>query len=202
MIGCSYLNRDHAGHFTSAVFLDRDGTISDYNGYITRADQLRLAEGTGESLRDLVNAGYYCIVVTNQSAIGRGMMTELQLQPVHERLLDLLAAEGATLSAIYYCPDLPDSDDEFTVTNPDRKPGAGMLRRAAVDLKLNLSSSWMIGDRYSDVLAGSHAGCRGSIRLLSGHPSQPLPHGRIMPSHESFDDLPAATEFILQGQRP
>ena len=127
--------------------------------------------GAAEALKKLRRAGFAVVLVTNQSAIGRGMLTEDRLDQIHTEMRRQLAACGATIDAIYYCPVAPASDDRSVVEHPDRKPGPGMLLRAAVDLNLDLAASWMVGDLISDVFAGLNAGCR-SILLESG---QPLP---------------------------
>ena len=112
------------------------------------------------------------MLVTNQSAIGRGMLTEERLEEIHDEMNRQLAAAGAALDAIYYCPAAPAGDDRTVVECPDRKPGPGMLLRAAGELGLDLAASWMVGDMISDVLAGLNAGCR-SILVQTGRPHYP-----------------------------
>jgi D-glycero-D-manno-heptose 1,7-bisphosphate phosphatase len=105
-------------------------------------------------------------LVTNQSAIGRGILDESRLDQIHAELIRQLGGRGASIDAIYHCPTAPRSTDRSVIEDPDRKPGPGMLLRAAADLKLELSTSWMIGDSISDVLAGWNAGCQ-SILISS-----------------------------------
>ena len=150
-----------------AIFLDRDGTVIEHVHYLCDPALVRLLPGVAEALRRFRRAGYARVLVTNQSAIGRGMLTTGRLDQIHAEMNRQLAAHGATVDAIYYCPDAPVGDDRTTVENPERKPGPGMLLRAAADLNLDLGASWMIGDLISDVLAGQNAGCR-SILLESG----------------------------------
>ena len=104
------------------------------------------------------------------------MITEERLHEIHSELNRLLAEQGAALDAIYYCPDAPRGDDRTVIESHDRKPGPGMLLRAAADLGLELASSWMVGDLISDVLAGLNAGCRsilvGSNATLAELPAQ------------------------------
>jgi histidinol-phosphate phosphatase family protein len=150
-----------------AIFLDRDGTVIEHVHYLCDPALVRLLPGAAEALRRFRRAGFARVLVTNQSAIGRGMLTTERLAQIHAEMNRQLAAHGATVDAIYYCPDAPVNDDRTMVENPERKPGPGMLLRAAVDLKLDLGASWMIGDLISDVLAGQNAGCR-SILLESG----------------------------------
>ena len=120
------------------------------------------------------------VLVTNQSAIGRGMLTESRLDQIHAELNRQLGGGGVTIDGIYFCPDAPGGDDRTIVESSDRKPGPGMLLRAADDMGLDLGASWMVGDLISDVLAGLNAGCRSILVPVS---SQTLP--------TEADDLPA-----------
>lgn len=150
-----------------AVFLDRDGTLIEHVPYLSDPAAVRLLPGAADAVKKLRRAGFAVVLVTNQSAIGRGMLTVDRLDQIHTEMRQQLAACGTTIDAIYYCPIAPTSDDRSVVEHPDRKPGPGMLRRAAVDLKLDLAASWMVGDLISDVFAGLNAGCR-SVLLESG----------------------------------
>jgi D,D-heptose 1,7-bisphosphate phosphatase len=149
-----------------AVFLDRDGTIIEHVPYLCDPALVRLLPEAAEALKELHRAGFALVLVTNQSAIGRGMLTENRLEQIHTEMRRQLAACGATIDGIYYCPVAPGSDNRSLVEHPDRKPGPGMLLRAAADLQLDLAASWMVGDLISDVWAGLNAGCR-SILLES-----------------------------------
>lgn len=151
-----------------AVFLDRDGTIIEQVHYLSDPDKVRLLPDAGPSLRRLRDAGYALVAITNQSAIGRGWITVEQYDRVNDEMIRQLDAEGVTLDGIYYCPEAPSGEDRTAVTHGDRKPGPGMLIRAARDLGLDLSRSWMVGDMISDVLAGINAGCRGSFLVETG----------------------------------
>ena len=150
-----------------AVFLDRDGTLIEHVPYLSDPALVRLLPGAAEAIKKLRRAGFVVVLVTNQSAIGRGMLTEERLDQIHTEMRRQLAASGATIDGIYYCPVVPGSEDRSEVEHPDRKPGPGMLRRAATDLNLDLAASWMVGDLVSDVWAGLNAGCR-SVLLTSG----------------------------------
>ena len=178
-----------------AVFLDRDGTLIEHVPYLSDPALVRLLPGAAETLKRLRHAGFACVLVTNQSAIGRGMLTEDRLDQIHAELHRQLAAAGASLDAIYYCPDAPSSDDRTLVESRDRKPGPGMLLRAAADLNLDLGSSWMIGDLVSDVLAGLNAGCR-SILVESGQTSPAAADALVNRSFVA-PDLAAAAVLIL-----
>lgn len=182
-----------------AVFLDRDGTLTECRGFIMQPSQLSLIEGATDAL-DSLRASFACVVVTNQSAVGRGLISEGQLDAIHRELAELLASEeGAPLvDAIYDCPEAPGiGDSELQCTSPDRKPGAGMLQQAALDLNLDLSRSWMVGDRICDVLAGINAGCLGSIRVESGHRYEDGPP-TIYAEYISEPSLVDAVDLILR----
>jgi D,D-heptose 1,7-bisphosphate phosphatase len=151
-----------------AVFLDRDGTVIEQVHYLSDPSRVRLLPDAGPALRRLQASGFALVVITNQSAIGRGWITVEQYGLVNDEMNRQLAAEGVELDGIYYCPEAPTGDDRTEVTHPDRKPGPGLLIRASRDLALDLSTSWMIGDMISDALAGLNAGCRGSFLVGTG----------------------------------
>jgi len=183
------------GALQPAVFLDRDGTVIEHVHYLADPARVRLIPGAADALRRFRRAGFARVLVTNQSAIARGMLTEEGLHEIHAEMNRQLAAAGATLDAIYYCADAPLGDDRTTVEVADRKPGPGMLLRAAADLKLDLNASWMIGDLVSDVLAGENAGCR-SILLESGQ-TTPEEAKSLASRFAIAKDLPYAAELIL-----
>ena len=187
--------RTHRGDLRPAVFLDRDGTLIEHVSYLSDPALVRLLPGAAEALKQLCRAGFALILVTNQSAIGRGMLTEDRLDQIHTELNRQLAAGGVTIDGIYYCPAVPSGDDRTAVEDPDRKPGPGMLLRAAVDLKLDLSASWMVGDLISDVLAGLNAGCR-SILVESGQTSSEEAD-KLAGRSLIASDLAAAANLIL-----
>lgn len=148
-----------------AVFLDRDGTINKYVGFITRPDQLELIEGVSETIRMINKSGFLAIVVTNQPVIARGDCSWEELQTIHEKMETELGNAGAYVDSIYICPHHPDKgfDGERLEYKRDcycRKPKAGLLLQAAADFNIDLSQSIMIGDRESDVEAGKNAGCK------------------------------------------
>ncbi len=142
-----------------AVFFDRDGTLVEHVHYLNRPDQIRVLPRVPALLRGLHAAGYACVVVTNQAAIGKGLLTVDGLHEIQEELARQLAVEGAQLDGWYYCPEVRRSDDIEELEHPDRKPGPGMLLRAAAELGLDVGASWMVGDMLSDTLAGRNAGC-------------------------------------------
>ena len=147
-----------------AVFLDRDGTINKYVGFLRDIDDFELLPGVAEAVRLINASGYLAIVVTNQPVIARGEVTVPQLQEIHNKMETLLGAEGAYLDAIYYCPHHPHKGyegevPELKIDCDCRKPKPGMLLKAAEEFNIDLSRSWMIGDGENDIKAGKAAGC-------------------------------------------
>jgi D-glycero-D-manno-heptose 1,7-bisphosphate phosphatase len=154
-----------------AVFLDRDGTLVQPRHYPARPAELQLYRGIGVELRRLQGAGFQLIVITNQSGIARSLFTERDLELMHEHLNRELARKGVRLNAIYHCPHHPDGTiPELAVRCACRKPEAGMLLRAAADLDIDCSRSWLVGDILDDVQAGRRAGCRTVLVDLGTEP--------------------------------
>lgn len=148
-----------------AIFLDRDGTINRYVGFLRDIDQFELIPGVADAIKSINNSGYLAIVVTNQPVIARGEVTWDELQQIHNKMETLLGAEGAYLDAIYFCPHHPDKGfegeiPELKIDCNCRKPKPGMLLKAAEDFNIDLKASWMIGDGKNDIEAGRNAGCR------------------------------------------
>jgi D-glycero-D-manno-heptose 1,7-bisphosphate phosphatase len=143
-----------------AVFFDRDDTLISDPGYIKRAEQVKLLPGVPEALIQLKKMGYLLIVVTNQSGIARGYFTEENLDEIHDEFNRQLAADGAMVDGLYYCPYHPEGTvKNFSVESNLRKPNAGMFFQAEKELDIDLTQSWMIGDSYRDMQAGKAAGC-------------------------------------------
>lgn len=140
-----------------AVFLDRDGTIVEDPGFVCTPEQLRLLPGAGEAVARLNRAGYTTVVVTNQSGIARGYLSDADYRAIAARLDAMLAAVGARLDATYYCPHLP----EITGPCECRKPGLLLFQRAIADLGLDPAASWWVGDRERDVAPAAALGGRG-----------------------------------------
>lgn len=152
-----------------AVFLDRDGTVIEDVDYLSRFDQMALFPWTIDALRLLARAGFLTVVVTNQSAVARGIVTEDFIVATHEELNRRLAAGGARIDAFYFCPHHPDAVvEKYRRKCRCRKPEPGMIEDGARDLGVDLSRSWMIGDRWIDVATGSAAGVR-SLLVRTGH---------------------------------
>jgi D-glycero-D-manno-heptose 1,7-bisphosphate phosphatase len=152
-----------------AIFLDRDNTLIEDPGYISHPDQVKLLDGVDKSLIEFRAMGYKLIVVSNQSGVARGIVSEQSLDEIHNRLKQLLAEKGAPLDQIYYCPYHPDAIIEKYRKESDwRKPNPGMLLAAADEMDIDLSQSWVIGNSSRDVEAGLKAGCK---TILINHPS-------------------------------
>ncbi|MCD8363299.1 MAG: HAD-IIIA family hydrolase [Lachnospiraceae bacterium] len=151
-----------------AIFLDRDGTINKYVGFLRKPDEFELIEGTAQAIKKINNSEYLAIVITNQPVIARGEVTWKELERIHQKMETLLGEEGAYLNGIYFCPHHPDKGyagevPELKVDCECHKPKPGLLLKAAKDFHIDLSQSWMIGDRDSDIKAGKAAGCRTAL---------------------------------------
>lgn len=186
-----------------AVFLDRDGVLTalvfnpmtgDYEPP-HQPDKVRLLSGVGGDLQKLTAAGYQLIVVSNQPDAAKGKCRIEDLEAVHERFVALLRAEGVTLSGAYYCYHHPNGlVPLYAGPCGCRKPGTDLLYRAARDFSIDLASSWMIGDRDSDILCGKAAGCR---TLLVQYPLSGDDRQGVQ-ADEVAEDLPQAIPLILQ----
>jgi D-glycero-D-manno-heptose 1,7-bisphosphate phosphatase len=152
---------------TPAILLDRDGTLMYDTGYPKDPSEVRLIPDVCEALGQLHAQGYALVIISNQSGVGRGMMTIDQVQSVHARLEECLAGGGVRLDGVYYCYDSPSAASEF------RKPGTGMLLQAQRELGLCLAKSFMIGDKGSDVEAGKKVGCRTILFRLEDDTASP-----------------------------
>ncbi len=144
-----------------AIFLDRDDTLIEDPGYINSPEQVKLIEGVVDALVELKKMGYKLVVVSNQSAVARGITTEQTLQEIHRRLEQLLAIGGAQLDKIYYCPFHPDGViPKYRRDSDFRKPSPGMILQACQELNIDPAQSWAIGNSESDIEAGIRAGCK------------------------------------------
>lgn len=155
-----------------AIFLDRDGTINKYVGFLRKEEDFRLIPGVSEAIKKINNSGYLAIVVTNQPVIARGEVTEEELEEIHKKMETLLGLDGAYIDDIYYCPHHPDKGfegeiPELKIECDCRKPKTGMLEKAAREHNIDLSSSIMIGDSTLDIKMAENAGMQ-SILLKTG----------------------------------
>lgn len=153
-----------------AIFLDRDGTINKYVGFLRNIDDFELIEGVAEAIKLINQSGYLAIVVTNQPVIARGEVTWEELNEIHKKMATLLGKEGAYVDGIYICPHHPDKGfegerPEYKIDCECRKPKPGLLLQAAKDFNIDLSESYMIGDSHRDVEAGENAGVKKSIKV-------------------------------------
>ncbi len=152
-----------------AVFLDRDGTVSEEVGYVNHIDRFRVYPWTAAAIRKLNDAGTPVFLVTNQSGVARAYFPEDLVKEVHGRLCEALAPSRAFLSGIYYCPHHPEGRKAaYRMFCDCRKPAPGMLLRASREHGIDLSRSYMIGDRYLDLETGFRVGARG-VLVLSGY---------------------------------
>jgi D-glycero-D-manno-heptose 1,7-bisphosphate phosphatase len=163
----------------AALFCDRDGTIIEDVGYLQRPEDVRLIDGAARLIGLANRRGVAVVVVTNQSGIGRGILGWQEFATVQARLVALLAADGAGIDAVFACPHHPDGRPPYDhPDHPDRKPNPGLIHRAAVRLGLALPSSWLIGDRASDILAARRAGLAGALLVATGAGSAADERGR------------------------
>ena len=169
-----------------AIFLDRDGTINKYVGFLRNIKDFNLNDHAAQAIKKINDSEYLAIVVTNQPVIARGEVTFSQLNEIHNKMETLLGEEGAYLNAIYFCPHHPDAGyegevKELKIDCECRKPKPGMLLKAAKDFNLDLASSFMIGDSDNDIKAGKAAGCN-TLKI------------------ETDGDLLEAIDFILENK--
>ena len=151
-----------------AVFLDRDGTINIYKGFLRYVDDFELIPGIAEAIKKINASGYLCIVVTNQPVVARGEATVEELDTIHKKMETELGLNGAYIDGLYYCPHHPHKGYdgevlELKIECECRKPKPGMLIKAAKDFNIDLSQSYMVGDSESDIKAGINAGCTGIL---------------------------------------
>jgi D-glycero-D-manno-heptose 1,7-bisphosphate phosphatase len=187
-----------------AVLLDRDGTVCEEVGYVDHVSRIRLLPGSADAIRRVREAGFKVVVVTNQAGVARGFFTEELVQEAHHRLRELLAAEGASVDAIYYCPHHPDAGDPPYRKDCDcRKPRPGMLLRARDEIGIDPARSYVVGDSMRDIEAGRRFGAA-TILVLTGYGRGEQEHRREArtgePDHVA-EDLPDAVDWILARER-
>lgn len=170
------------------VVLDRDGTIIVEKNYLADPDQIQLIPGAAQGLRALQKLGWGLVIATNQSAVGRGFFSEERLKEIHQRLLQILAAEAVTIDAIYFCPHTP--DDRCLC----RKPAAGMIEQAARELSFDLTQTMVIGDKASDIEMGRRVGAR-TFLVRTGYGAEVAAENRIRVDHV-VEDLAEAAAVI------
>jgi D-glycero-D-manno-heptose 1,7-bisphosphate phosphatase len=178
-----------------AVFIDRDGTLTEEVGYVNHPKRLRLLSRSAEAIRRLNAAEVPAVVVTNQAGIARGYFSLEVLEAVHRELRAQLEAAGAHLDGVYVCPHHPSvGDPPYRAVCDCRKPKPGLLLRAAADLSLDLSASVLVTDRASDLEAASRVGAR-SVLVLTGYGLGEWEYRRatfpVAPDHVAADLLDA-----------
>ena len=151
-----------------AIFLDRDGTINKYVGFLRNINEFELLDGVADAIRTMNEAGYLVIVATNQPVIARGEVSIEELQQIHNKMETLLGEKGAYVDKVYYCPHHPDKGfegerPEYKIVCNCRKPKPGMLLQAAKEFNIDLTQSWMVGDQANDIRTGKAAGCHTAL---------------------------------------
>jgi len=178
-----------------AVFFDRDGTLNEDVGYLASFDQLKLYSCVGEAIRLVNEMGMKAVVISNQSGIARGYFNEEFVVSLHEKIAELLEADGARIDGFYFCPHHPEEGrGQYRLDCPCRKPKPGLLIKAAEDLNINLSGSFMIGDMAKDVEAAVNAGAAGIlVRTGYGSSVEPTPATAYV-----ADDVLDAVRWIMK----
>ena len=186
-----------------AVFLDRDHTLIEDPGYISDPEVVKLLPGVELAVKSLAGAGYKLVVVTNQSGVARGMLTEEALEKIHAEMRRQLSDKDARVDAIYYCPYHPQGTvEQYAIDSDLRKPQPGMLLQAAKELDIDLSQSWMVGDSARDVEAGQRAGCR-TVRVRRRDATKPYgePADENVQADFTVRNLVDAARVILRSPK-
>jgi D-glycero-D-manno-heptose 1,7-bisphosphate phosphatase len=171
----------------TGVFIDRDGTLNEERDFLKRPEDLRLVDGAGDAVRILNELGVVTCVISNQSGIARGYLTEKDLSMIHSALVEKLRADGARLDRIYYCPHHPtEGFPPYRIDCDCRKPKPGMLKTAQQEFNLDLSRSFVVGDKLDDIGAGKAVGAT-TILVLTGY-------GRL--SHEMTKEGIAPDQIV------
>ncbi len=170
MQGYNPLKTEEKLNLNPAVFLDRDGVLNkDPPHYAHRLDQLELIQRSGKAVKLLNEHGYLVIIISNQSGVARGYYTEEDVTIFNNALREKIQECGGVVNAVYYCPHHPDAKiDKYRMDCDCRKPGPGMLTKAAKEHHIDLKKSYVVGDKLSDIKAGKEAGCK-TILVLTGH---------------------------------
>jgi D-glycero-D-manno-heptose 1,7-bisphosphate phosphatase len=173
------------------ILLDRDGTVNEEVHYLSRPDQLKLIPGVAAGIRQLNQAGFAVAIVTNQSGIARGYLSVATLEIIHLRLRELLAAEGAVIDGIFFCPHLPSEECSC------RKPQPQLAHHAARDLGVTLQGAIVIGDKECDILLGKAIKAT-NVLVRTGHGTHYEPSPEAQPDW-IFPDLKAASDWIISS---
>jgi D-glycero-D-manno-heptose 1,7-bisphosphate phosphatase len=167
-VWCEILRKPTAGR--PALFLDRDGAVVEDTDYLCRVEDVMMIPGAATVVATANKRGVAVVLVTNQAGIGRGYYDWPDFKRVQQAIIAALAEEGAQLDAVYACAHHPEGRDEFAhPDHPARKPNPGMLLQAASDLAIDLATSWLVGDKASDVEAAKRAGLAGTMQVATGY---------------------------------
>ena len=188
-----------------AVFLDRDGTINEQMGYINHSSRFVLLPGAARGIRLLNEAGFLALVVSNQSGVARGYFPIELVHEVHERMRRALGAAGAEVDGVFFCPHHPAGEvPEYAVECTCRKPKPGLIHQAESRFRIDMTRSYVIGDRVSDLELAAECGLKGILVETGygrGDRQYVLPGKRVQPAHVARD-LEAAVRWILHRESP
>ncbi|MEW6126170.1 MAG: D-glycero-beta-D-manno-heptose 1,7-bisphosphate 7-phosphatase [Acidobacteriota bacterium] len=195
----SAIRISHSAIEASAIFIDRDGTINEDIGYVSRPDELHIYSFAAEAIKQLNEAGFKIIVVTNQSGIARGFYDETMLAAIHQKLIRELARDGATIDAVYYCPHHPRfGNAQYRKVCDCRKPQTAMLERAVTEYQISLAASYVIGDKASDINLATNAGAKG-VLVTTGYGAETYANIERFPCYPTIvaKNLLEAANLIL-----
>ncbi|WP_085590527.1 HAD-IIIA family hydrolase [Thalassospira sp. MCCC 1A01428] len=183
-----------------AVFLDRDGVINEEVHYLSRSEDMVLILGVAQAIARINAAGVPVVVVTNQSGVARGFLTEDQLYDLHIRMTELLADAGASVQGIYYSPFHTDGQGEYRKESICRKPGPGMIFAACEDFAIDRPESVLVGDKIADIRAGNAAGLK-TVMVRTGHGAREtlLPAAAEEAGFIADDLLAAVNQLFASG---
>jgi D,D-heptose 1,7-bisphosphate phosphatase len=181
-----------------AVFMDRDGTINEEVGYLSKLNQLKIFSSTFEAIRIINESGMKAVVITNQSGVARGFFNKDFVNTVHARINEMLQKKGAFIDRFYYCPHHPtEGSGVYKIDCGCRKPEPGMFLKAAEEMDINLASSYMIGDMPKDIQAARSAGVKG-ILVQTGYEGNVIPAGNPV---YTAQDILDAVRWIMKDQK-
>jgi len=181
-----------------AVFFDRDGTINEEVGYLSRLEDLKIFDNAAEAIRKIKGQGFLAIIITNQSGVARGFFDEQFIVTVHEKINEYLEERGTRLDALYYCPHHPKfGNEKYRKACPCRKPEPGLLLKAAEDFNIDLQKSYVVGDMPRDMDIARRVGAKG-VMVRTGY-------GKYVTIMGKADfiaaDLREAADWIIQDQK-
>ncbi|MFA5097216.1 MAG: HAD family hydrolase [Candidatus Margulisiibacteriota bacterium] len=189
-----------AGNIKKTVFFDRDGTLVKDVGYLSDPEDIEILPGAAEAIKLLNRSGYLSIVISNQAAVARGILTEEALKKLNTAILKKFSEKGAIIDDVYYCPHHPTAGaSAYTIKCECRKPKPGMILRAQKEHDIDLSLSYMVGDKSIDVEAGKNAGCR-SILVLTGYGSEEKSKPGFSADFIANDPLEAVKWILRKGR--